>query len=90
MRIIPFWYIFVPLFRTNVDKKMKASFNESEKNLLRGQAAKLAAKHLCSQKYVKLIINGDRDVKSKLSRKVLTDLLALIELLSPQSSKDSK
>lgn len=63
---------------------MRAAFNESEKILLRGQSAKLAAKHSCSQKYVKLIIDGEREVKSKLSRKILDDLLKLIELLSPQ------
>lgn len=66
---------------------MKASFNNNEKIILRGQAGKLATKHLCSQKYVKLIIDGERDVKSKLSKRILVDLLRLIEILSPKNTK---
>ncbi len=69
---------------------MKASFDDNEKIILRGQAGKLATKHLCSQKYVKFIIDGERDVKSKLSKRILNDLLALIEVLSPKNPKGNQ
>ncbi|MCH4824265.1 hypothetical protein ML462_13900 [Gramella lutea] len=69
---------------------MKANFNDLEKKVLKGQASKLADKHLCSQKYVKLIIDGKREVKSSLSKNILHDLLKLIEVLSPKPSKGKK
>lgn len=69
---------------------MKASFDDKEKIILRGQAGKLATKHLCSQKYVKFIIDGQRDVKSKLSKRILADLLALIEVLSSPDSNSNQ
>jgi hypothetical protein len=62
---------------------MVASFSDYEKKLLYGQSSKLGAKHGCSEKYVKFIINGDRKINFPLAKKIHADLLSLIELLSP-------
>jgi hypothetical protein len=62
---------------------MVASFSEDEKTILLGQSPKIAAKHGCSQKYVRFIINGERNVNFPLAKKIHADLRALIELLSP-------
>lgn len=62
---------------------MIASFSEDEKKLLHGQSPKIAAKHGCSSYYVKMIINGQRQVKFPLAKKIHADLQALIELLTP-------
>ena len=64
---------------------MVASFSEVEKTILNGQSPKIAAKHGCSSKYVKMIINGDREINFPLAKKIHADLLALIELLSPKT-----
>jgi hypothetical protein len=64
---------------------MVASFSEDEKTILNGQSPKIAAKHGCSSKYVKMIINGERNVNFPLAKKIHADLEALIELLSPKN-----
>ena len=69
---------------------MKAEFNEEEKEILQGQASKLAKKHGCSRIYVNLIIKGDREIKSELSKKIYSDMQALIDLLSPDSEESEK
>jgi len=61
---------------------MVASFSDDEKTILYGQSSKLASKHGCSSKYVKYIINGQREINFPLAKKIYTDLLALIQLLS--------
>ena len=66
---------------TNVDKKMRASFNAAEKKLLQGQSNKLAQKHGCSRVYVRFIIQGERDINTELAKKIYEDLLKLIDLL---------
>ncbi|MFK5982930.1 MAG: hypothetical protein QM499_08460 [Flavobacteriaceae bacterium] len=67
---------------------MTASFSDSEKKLLYGQSPKLAAKHGCSSKYVKMIINGERKINFPTAKKIHADLLALIELLSPNTTEN--
>jgi hypothetical protein len=62
---------------------MVTSFSEVEKTLLYGQSSKLAAKHGCSGIYVRLIVNGKREINFPLAKKIHADLLSLIELLSP-------
>lgn len=64
---------------------MIASFSDNEKTLLYGQSSKLAAKHGCSSKYVKMIINGERNINFPLAKKIYADLKSLVELLSPKS-----
>ena len=73
--------------KTNVDKKMRAAFTAKEKIILQGQSSKLAAKHNCTQTYVNLIIRGEREISTDLSKKIYQDLKSLIELLSPQSEE---
>lgn len=69
---------------------MKAEFTTEEKNILQGQSGKLAKKHGCSQVYVNLIIRGQREIKSKLSKSIYEDMKSLIELLSPDSPESEK
>lgn len=69
---------------------MKAEFTTEEKNILQGQSSKLAKKHNCSQVYVNLIIRGQREIKSKLSKSIYEDMKSLIELLSPDSPESDK
>jgi hypothetical protein len=78
-------FIFVPNNRTNVIINMIASFTDIEKKILKGQNPALAKKHGCAERYVKMIIDGDRKINSQLSKKIYNDLLQLIELLSPKS-----
>lgn len=67
---------------------MTASFTDTEKNILQGQAAKVALKHNCSKAYVNMIIRGEREINSDLGKDIHTDLMALIKLLSPNPPKD--
>lgn len=69
---------------------MKAEFNKGEKEILQGQSGKLAKKHNCSQVYVNLIIRGQREIKSQLSKSLYADMQSLIELLSPDSPESNK
>lgn len=60
---------------------MKAQFTKAEKEILRGQSAKLAKKHGCSKTYIQLIINGSRNTDSEKAQAILNDLKELIKLL---------
>lgn len=66
---------------------MIAKFSDDEKTLLKGKASSLANKHECSNKYIHYIINGVREVNSELSKKIYADLKALVELLTPETTK---
>ena len=63
---------------------MLAHFTQTEKTLLDGHAPSIATKHGCSQKYVRMIILGDRRINTELSKKIYKDLQALVELLTPE------
>ena len=75
--------IFVTVLKTNIDKKMKASFTTAEKLMLRGQPKNLAKKYDCSREYVNMIINGKREINFPLAKKIYKDLNSIIKLLSP-------
>lgn len=76
---------FVLNYRTNVNKNMVASFSDSEKKILKGQKPALAKKHGCSERYVKMIIDGDRNINTPLAKKILDDINTLVDLLSPKT-----
>ncbi|AXG70466.1 hypothetical protein KORDIASMS9_02706 [Kordia sp. SMS9] len=57
--------------------------SQTEKQLLKGQSSKLAAKHKCSKEYVLMLINGKREVSSALSIKIYRDINELLEILKP-------
>lgn len=65
---------------------MIAHFTDYQKTLLRGKSSAIANKYGCSKKYVQFIINGERIVKSELSKKINKDLIALIELFTPETT----
>lgn len=62
---------------------MIAEFTPDEKKLLEGQSGSIARKHDCTHKYVRLIIEGKRNVKTDLSKKIHQDCKAIIELFTP-------
>lgn len=62
---------------------MVADFTVNEKKLLEGKGAGLARKHDCSQKYVRYIIEGERNIDTDLSKKIYEDCKAIIELFTP-------
>lgn len=66
---------------------MRADFTPSKKVLLQGQASKLAKKHKCSAVYVNLIIKGEREIKTQLSKSIYKDLQNLVDLLSPNENQ---
>lgn len=62
---------------------MVAEFTPDEKKLLDGQGGSIARKNNCSHKYVRLIIEGERNIESSLSKNIHQDCKALIEFLTP-------
>jgi len=63
---------------------MVAQFTDIEKQTLEGKSNHLAKKHGCSGAYVRLIISGQREINSTLSKKIHDDLKTLIEFFTPQ------
>lgn len=63
---------------------MVAEFTPEEKELLEGKSGHVAKKHGCSSVYVRLIIAGEREINSSLSKKIHQDLKTLIEFFTPQ------
>lgn len=64
---------------------MVASLSDSEKKTLKGQNPALAKKHNCSERYVKMIIEGDRKLNTPLAKRIFEDLQTLLNVLSPKS-----
>lgn len=64
---------------------MVAEFTETEKSLLHGQGGSIARKRQCSQKYVRFIILGEREINSALAKNIYADLKALIKVLTPEN-----
>ncbi|MEH6407190.1 MAG: hypothetical protein V7767_07920 [Leeuwenhoekiella sp.] len=66
---------------------MVAEFTQNEKNLLKGHGQSIARKHKCSQKYVRYIILGQREINTELAKKVYTDCKTLAEFLTPKEAQ---
>lgn len=64
---------------------MIASFTDNEKKILKGQKPALAKKHGCSERYVKMIIDGQRNINTALAKKIFADINTLVDLLTPKS-----
>lgn len=67
---------------------MTVQFTDIEKKLLEGQSGGLARKHNCSHKYVRFIIQGERNINTDLAKKIYEDCKAIIALLSPKPPKE--
>ena len=63
----------------------KKLFTDKQYKILKGNYTNIAHKHLVHPSYVKLIATGQRPVKSKTSKRIWADMLALIELLDKQT-----
>lgn len=63
--------------------KIYSSFTEEIHNILQGNFSQIAEKHQVSSKYVSLISNQKREVKSQKAKLILKDLEALLKVLSP-------
>lgn len=66
---------------------MVAEFTENEKTLLKGQGESIARKHGCSQKYVRYIILGEREINTPLAQQVYKSCKDLAEFLTPQQDQ---
>ncbi|MAG87260.1 hypothetical protein [Zunongwangia profunda] len=66
---------------------MKAEFTENHKTLLKGHLFSIARKHNCSRMYVKMILDGDREINTDLAKSVYDSLKNLAEFLKPEDIK---
>ena len=64
---------------------MKATFTDSEKELIKGKIRTIARKHSVSHTYVNMIMNEDRPITTELSLKIFDDLKATVRLFKPVS-----
>lgn len=67
---------------------MVAEFTEIQKTTLKGKAPSLAVKHKCSQRYIRLIIKGEREINTPLAEAIYKDLETLIEFFTPKTQED--
>lgn len=62
---------------------MVAEFSPVEKKILEGKGASIARKWNCSSKYVRFIIEGERNIDTDLAKNIYEDCKALIQFLTP-------
>lgn len=67
---------------------MNQHFTKDEMALMKGKYASLARKYDSTTTYVKLIANGQRQLNSKLSKSIYTDIQKIIELFKPLSKEE--
>lgn len=63
---------------------MIVDFTPDEKKLLEGKGASIARKNNCTSKYVRFIIEGERNIETDLAKNIFADCKAFIELLTPK------
>lgn len=69
--------------QTEIRETVKSSFSEEDKAKLKGSLSKIARKHKCSITYVTMVMNGERNLNTKLSKKISEDLQTLLDFLTP-------
>ncbi|MEO2080645.1 MAG: hypothetical protein ABGW88_13875 [Leeuwenhoekiella sp.] len=67
---------------------MVAEFTEIQKTTLKGKAPSLAVKHKCSQRYIRLIIKGEREINTPLAEAIFKDLQILLDFFTPKTQED--